>query len=74
MNWLKQLLTGKDNQTHDISRHVGFWGALSGLGMQIYDVVSLGHAFHFQEFGIGLGALVAAVGASIGLKKDTEPQ
>ena len=73
MEFFRKLLSGRDNQTPDVARHVGFWGALSGIGMQIYSVGWLGHTFDIQAFGIGLGALVGAVGAACGLKKDTEP-
>lgn len=73
MEFLRKLLSGKDNQTPDIARHVGFWGAISGIGMQGYTVIAQGHPFDIQAFGIGLGALVTAVGAACGLKKDTEP-
>ena len=73
MNWLLQLVTGKDNKTHDVVRWGGLLGTLQALAFTAYDVI--GHAAHFnlQEYGIGLGALLGAVGAALGLKKDTEP-
>lgn len=74
MNILTQLLTGQDNQTHDVLRWVGLSGSLAALGLQIYVVAWKGQPFDVQAFGIGLGALVAAVGAALGMKKDTEPK
>lgn len=74
MNILTQMLTGADNQTHDVLRWVGLAGSLTALCLQIYVVVGKGQPFDIQSFGIGLGALVAAVGAALGMKHNTEPQ
>ena len=74
MSILTQLLTGADNQTHDVLRWVGLGGALTALGLQIYVVAVKSQPFDMQAFGIGLGALVASVGAALGMKKDTEPK
>jgi hypothetical protein len=72
MNVLTQLFTGKDGITHDLGR----WGAaasfLTGLGLQIYAVMK-GAAFDMQNFGLGIGALSAGVGAMLKLKETTEP-
>jgi hypothetical protein len=72
--FLKQLVTGKDNQTHDVIRWAAVLGVLQALGLSAFDVVAHNAHFNLQEFGIGLGALLAAVGAALGMKKDTEPQ
>lgn len=74
MSIITQLLTGADNQTHDVLRWVGLGGALTALGLQVYVVAWKGQPFDMQAFGIGLGALVASVGAALGMKKDTEPK
>lgn len=74
MKSLKQVLTGADNETHDVIRWIGLLGALVALFLQAYVVVAKGASFDFQAFGIGMGALVAAIGAGLGLKKDTEPR
>ena len=73
MSIVRQLLTGIDNETHDLVRWIGLGGSLTALGLQIYVVVVKGQAFDLQAFGIGLGALVASVGAALGLKAKTEP-
>lgn len=70
----KQLVTGKDNQTHDFLRWLGVVSGVTALGLQIFAVVHKGQPFDMQAFGIGLGALFAAIGAALGMKKDTEPE
>lgn len=70
----RQMLTGKDNATHDFMRWLGLLGGLTALGLQIYVVAFRDQAFDLQAFGIGMGALFASLGAALGLKKDTEPQ
>jgi hypothetical protein len=70
---LKQLVTGKDNQTHDIVRWAALLGVIQALGLTIYDVVGNNIHFDLQNFGIGMGALLGATGAALGMKKDTEP-
>lgn len=74
MKIVNQLLTGVDNETHDFMRWLGCASGISALGLQIYVVLTGKQQFDMQQFGIGLGALFAAVGAAIGLKKDTEPK
>lgn len=71
---IRHLLTGADNTTHDFVRWLGMFGGLTALGLQVYVVVVKGSPFDMQSFGIGLGALLASVGAALGLKKDTEPK
>jgi len=70
---LKQLVTGRDGVTHDFMRWLGMVSGLVALGLQIYAVVHKGQPFDMQAFGIGLGALFAALGAALGFKKETEP-
>jgi hypothetical protein len=68
------MTTGVDNETHDVVRVVGLVGALTALGLQIYVVTWKSQPFDFQAFGIGLGALLASVGAALGMKEKTEPK
>ena len=71
---LKQLLTGKDGQTHDIMRWLCLVTCLAALGLEIYVVAVIRtQSFDVQSFGIGMGAVFAAVGAGLKLKEGTEP-
>jgi hypothetical protein len=71
---LKQLLTGKDNETHEIARWLGTVAFLVGIIMSCYSVIYKGQPFNIQEYGIGIGALIAALGAAIKLGEETEPE
>lgn len=68
-----QLLTGKDNQTHDIARWLVMLSFVVGLGLQIYVVVEKGKDFDLQQFGTGLGLMFAGFGSAIKLKETSEP-
>lgn len=70
---LKQLLTGGDNQTHDIGRWMAAIIGASGVVFQGWAVIHNGQPFNMQDFGIGAGALATGVGAMLKLKQDTEP-
>ena len=49
-------------------------GILQAVGMSAYDVIVHGAHFDVQQFGMGFGAVLAAAGAALGMKKDTEPK
>lgn len=72
-NLLTQLLTERDNQTHDIVRWYAFIAFVIANALEIYQIVWCGTAFDLTNYGVGLGALAAAVGAALRLKQDTEP-
>ena len=74
MGWLTHLVTGPDNQTHDVVRWGALLGILQAVGMSAYDVIVHGAHFDVQQFGMGFGAVLAAAGAALGMKKDTEPK
>jgi hypothetical protein len=69
---LNDLLTGKDNQTHDIGRYLWAAGVLVYLGLSIFAIIK-GQPWNPTEYGIGLGAVLAGGGAGIALKVKTEP-
>ncbi|MER2545933.1 MAG: hypothetical protein ABTS16_21270 [Candidatus Accumulibacter phosphatis] len=69
---LRQLLTGRDNQTHDVARWLAVVSFAVGLGLTIYVTVR-GQPFVLQDFGTGIGLLFVAVGAAIKLKEGSEP-
>lgn len=69
---LRQMLTGKDNQTHDIVRWACALGVLVGLGLVIWDELHGTH-FDFINYGLGLGGMLTAVSAALKFKASTEP-
>jgi preprotein translocase subunit SecG len=69
----RQLLTGRDNTTHDVVRWLAVLSILVALGLAIYVVVWRGQPFDLQSYGVGIGAVFLAVGGALNLKKDTEP-
>ena len=71
---LKQLLTGKDGETHDIMRWLCLVTCLVALGLEVYVVaVHKSQPFDMMGFGAGMGAVFASVGAALKLKEGTEP-
>jgi hypothetical protein len=74
MNCLRNLFTGIDNKTHDIVRVIGGLVGVGGPFLAGWDVIVQHAHFDFQNYGIGCGALLAGVGAALGMKKDTEPK
>ena len=75
MKLLNDILTGKDGETFDIARVLGATTVLTFLGLAVYSVVKNPmHHFDMQSFGIGAGAVIAAMGAALGMKSKTEPE
>jgi hypothetical protein len=86
MKFLKDITTGKDNQTTDIARLVIFINAvilipvlIFGIGFYLYGYV-VNKPFDMQSFFTailtyegGVGALLTSGAASIYLKRTTEP-
>ena len=69
----KQLLTGKDNQTHDIARWTWLVGFIAIICIAVYEVMQA-HQISLTELAEALGLISGAGGASVMMKKDTEPQ
>ena len=69
---LSNLLTGKDNQTHDISRVLGFVSVLSGIFFQVVSLF-MGLPFDLISYGMGITSLLVGTSASVKLKETTEP-
>jgi len=70
--FLKQLLTGKDNQTIDIGRVSWMLFSISLIALaafQLFQSVTVS----LREFAESAGIIAGAHGASVMLKKDTEP-
>ena len=69
---LKQLLTGKDNQTYDLARVTWLLGFVAVIGLSGYEVMH--GSVNLRELAEALGIVSGASGASVMMKKDTEPQ
>lgn len=74
MGWLRNVLTEDDNSTYDLVRLLAFGGALEGLGLVAYTVIWKGAAFDLQQFGIGFGVLLTALGAALKLQQQPPVQ
>jgi hypothetical protein len=70
---INHLLTGKDNQTHDIARWTWLVGFVAIICIAAYEVMQ-SHQISLTELAEALGLISGAGGASVMLKKDTEPQ
>jgi len=73
MKAIKDILTGKDGQTHDIGRWAGAASFICALGLEIYVVVYKGQPFDVTQFGLGIAAVAGGIGALLKLKAETEP-
>jgi len=72
VEWLKQLFTGKDNNTHDLGRYS--WA----LSMSTVIAAAAANWFHGHEIDLqalanAIGVVVGAHGLALWAKKDTEP-
>ncbi len=66
MNALKTMLSDAAG-TYEIAKASGALVVLTYLGLAIYAVVVKGQTFDPQSFGIGAGAVIAAMGAALKL-------
>ena len=66
---VRDVFTESDNTTHDLYRYLSLFAIIAGIGCQLYAIYK-GQKFDMQEFGIGMGALLAGVGVALGLKKE----
>jgi hypothetical protein len=69
----KQLLTGKDNQTHDLGRWTWMLGFLAVIVIAIYEVMQA-KSISLTELASALGIVSGAGGASVMMKQNSEPQ
>nr|WP_320132321.1 hypothetical protein [uncultured Holophaga sp.] len=69
---IRQLLTGKDNQTHDIARYA--W-AISTAAVLAHDAWQLhqGQPVNVRDLAEALAIVAAAFGLAIHLKRGSEP-
>jgi hypothetical protein len=70
---INDLLTGKDNQTHDIVRWSLLYSILVLTAGLVFNAVHTG-LFDIEKFYLGSAAVVGAHGFGLMMKKGTEPE
>lgn len=70
---VKQLFTGKDNATWDIGRLLWFECVQAFICIVIYYIYKGAGTIDIVSLGVGLGIVLGAGGASLGLKGNVEP-
>ena len=70
--FIKDSLTGINGVDYDLGRILWALAFLVGIGLEIFTVITH-RTFDLQQYGIGVGALLVAGGASLNLKAKTEP-
>jgi hypothetical protein len=70
---VNDLLTGKDNQTHDLGRWTWFIGFIAIIAIAIYEVMQ-SKAINLTELASALGIVSGAGGASVMMKQNSEPE
>lgn len=69
---LKDLLTGRDNATPDLGRWSWFVSLIATLAGAVWNAVHT-NAIDLMGMAQAVGVIVAAHGAALFAKKDTEP-
>lgn len=70
--FLKQLLTGKDNQTIDIGRVSWMLFSISLIALAVFQLFQ-SVTVSLREFAESAGIIAGAHGAAVMMKKDAEP-
>ena len=70
---VNDLLTGKDNQTHDLGRWTWFIGFVAIIAIATYEVMQ-SKAISLTELASALGIVSGAGGASVMMKQNSEPE
>jgi hypothetical protein len=69
MKWLSQIFTDSQG-SHDIARYLAALSVFHSLAMSGWDVIANHAHFDMQNFGMGIGAMFAGLGALLGFKKN----
>lgn len=69
---LRNTFTGKDNQTLDLGRLLWAKGVFVYFALTVYDLYNNGK-FDAMDWATGLGIVLAAGGAALAMKANTEP-
>ena len=70
-NWVKNMITESNNETHCIVRTSGLAGVFVYLCCQIWIVIHTG-LFDSVNFSTGFGLLLGAISGGVKLKESTE--
>jgi hypothetical protein len=70
---INDLLTGKDNQTHDLGRWTWLIGFVAIIVIATYEVMQ-SKAISLTELASALGIVSGAGGASVMMKSNAEPE
>ena len=73
MEWLKHIVTGKDNETHDVARWSWITTTIATIIGAGWNAVH-GGAMNLMDFAQAIGIISGAHGAAVMMKKDAEPQ
>jgi len=65
---LTGAMTESDNRTHDLFKYLAVMAIVVALGLESYSVVKRLKPFDMQNFGIGVGTLLAGIGVALKLK------
>ena len=69
---IKDSLTTSTGEDYDVGRILWVISVLAGIGYAGVDLLILKNKFDITQYGIGIGSLLAAGGAALWAKKDTE--
>lgn len=72
-NLMKQIFTGKDNETLDIGRILWAQIAIGYMLLSGYNIFA-NNQFDAVAWGTGAAAILGSGGAALGLKSGTEPE
>lgn len=71
-SFVRSLFTERDNATGDLKRVLWALGFLWGLALETWSVVHEHCAFDLVTFGLGIGGLLAAGGATLAMNRRNE--
>ena len=71
-NVLKDIVTGKNNETVDIARLLWLLSTIAVMAGWAWDIIH-NDSIHMMDFAQSVAVLAGAFGASLYMKKDTEP-
>lgn len=73
MNWFTHMVTGQDNQTHDVARWSWVISTVTVVLGAAWNAIHAG-VLDLTNFAQSIGIISGAHGAAVMLKKDTEPK